>query len=323
MATRPPATPEVIADYTEFDFESLWRGREKVTRIEEFLLRSALGPKPRARVLEIGTGFGRLTPTLLALSEEYVGVDFDPTGLGRARARLPPGHASSTRWALANLHHLPFLPGSFSAVVMVRVAHHVPCWAETARRLAALLRPGGRCVVTVNPSPTIGTVAEDVKRALHGEPALRWSTWAHGEDVQVSESPHPIYVGSRRGYRRSLEQAGFQISRELGSGLEELVPGVPVRGWVGLAPTAERLPWFPTKWYAADLPGRTEEPLPPIDSIFACPRCGTALPLGSLPAGEQDPCRQCGFQVRSVAGFPDLRYVTNGGRRIGPVAIRR
>lgn len=307
--TAPGPNTDVIADYAGFDFESLWKGREKVTRIELALLESVLGPGPCDRVLEIGTGFGRLSPTIRALSREYVGVDFDPGGLARARARVSAEGDQNTRWALANLHHLPFRPASFSAVVMVRLAHHVPRWEEVAHKLADLLEPGGRCLVTVAPSPTLGTLAEDVKRALRGGGPGQWSTFARGEDVRVCDSPHPIYVGSRNGYRLGIERAGLRISRALGSGLEDLVPGIPARSWVNLAPQSEPLPWFPIKWYVADRPGPTVAALPPIDAILACPRCRTSI--GSFPRWFEGrrACAICGFEFLSNQGFPDLRYL--------------
>jgi SAM-dependent methyltransferase len=320
--TAAGATPEVIADYTGFDFESLWSGREKVTRIEEALLRVALGEHHQARVLELGTGFGRLTPALRAQTEEYVGVDFDPRALARARGTVLGTAAASSRWVLANLHHLPFSPGSFSAIVMVRVAHHLPYWEEAVRSAAELLQPGGRWVVTVAPTPTIGTLAEDVKRALRGNGIGRSSTLARGEDVQVSDSPHPIYVGSRKGYRRAIEGAGLNIALKMGSGLEELVPGIPAESWVGLAAQGEGVPWFPTKWYAADRAGDASGPLPPIETILACPRCRRALPDFPAVWGAPTLCAGCGFAMPAVNGLPDLRYVPENALRVGPVPTR-
>jgi SAM-dependent methyltransferase len=310
--------PEIVADYAGFDFRALWRRRGRVTEIEEALLRSLLGPERNQRVLEIGTGFGRLTPTIRALSQQYVGTDFDPSALEQSRARIGGERDPETRWVVSNVHHLPFVAGSFSTVVLVRVAHHLPHWEAAARSLAHLLRPGGRCIVTVVPSPSIGTVVQDVKQALGGVPGSPRSTWVRGEDVQVAVSPHPIFTGSRRGYRESLGRVGLRITARLGSGLEEFLPGIPARAWVGLAPTAEPWPWFPTKWYAAAKEGVPGGPLPPLDSILACPRCATPLPPLQPRDGGFGRCGTCGFEIQGVAGMPDLRFLGGGAIRIGP-----
>ncbi len=323
MGTPSGPTREVIADYSTFNFEALWRGREKVTAIEQALVCALLRGGPRERVLEIGTGFGRLTAAIRTLSTEYVGVDLDPAGLARARAAAGGNQDASSRWVVANLHHLPFTPGSFSAVVMVRLAHHLPRWEETTQTLAALLRPGGRCIVTVFPSPTIGTFAEDLKGTLNDGSPWRWGTFARGEDFLLSNLPHPKYLGSRRGYRRALEHSGLRIVVGLGSGLEEVVPGISAAGWVTLASLGEPLPLFPMKWYAADRPGPAESSLPRIDAILVCPRCRSSLPGFGMESDGQDACAQCGFQVQRKEGLTDLRYLPEGTVRIGaPVSSR-
>ena len=318
VANSSGSGPEVIADYTAYDFEALWPGREKVTRIETALLRRLLGDVPQERLLEIGTGFGRLTPTLRRLSKEYVGVDLDSTGLARARATVDGVSDSSSRWVLANLHHLPFAPGTFSAVVMVRLAHHLPRWEDTTRQLAELLQPGGRCVVTVFPTPTVGTLAEDVKGTLRDGSGWRWGTFARGENVHVTDSPHPKYLGSRKGYRSALERAGLRIVASFGSGLEELVPGFSSEDWVKMAPLSESLPFFPMKWYAALRPGPADKALPPLDEVFVCPRCRAGLRgIGGTEGGPTQ-CASCRFEVRSREGQIDLRYLPEGVVRIGP-----
>jgi SAM-dependent methyltransferase len=315
--TREP-NREVIADYAGFDFHALWRGRDKTTQIEQELLRLGLGRRRFERVLEVGTGFGRLTPTLRALAAEYVGMDFDLSGLTRARASVQGDQDRKTRWILGNLLHPPFGPASFDAVVMVRVAHHLPHWAGAARALSQLLLPGGRLVVTVTPSRSFGAFVQDLKQVLDGTRLRRWSTFSRGEDVLVKDSPHPVYVGSRGGYRTGLEQAGLRIVAKMGSGLEELAPMAPVAVCVRLAPMAETLPWFPTKWYGADRSGLTGAPLPSLDSIYACPRCRTSVALPD--SSEPDPvgCPRCAFPIRSVGGVPDFRYVPEGAVRLGP-----
>ena len=89
-------------------------------------------PAPPARVLEVGAGDGGLAVALRALGYDVLAID-------------PEGEAAGVEPVA--LHELTEPDGSFDAAVAVVSLHHVEPLEESCRRLAALVRPGGRLVV--------------------------------------------------------------------------------------------------------------------------------------------------------------------------------
>jgi SAM-dependent methyltransferase len=89
-------------------------------------------PEPPARVLEVGAGAGRLARALRAAGYDVVAID--------------PGSESEDVRAVA-LVDLDEPAGSFAAAVAIVSLHHVDPLAESCRRLAEVLEPGGTLVV--------------------------------------------------------------------------------------------------------------------------------------------------------------------------------
>ena len=94
-------------------------------------VRGSLPPAP-ARVLEVGAGEGELARALSEASYDVVAIDPAAT-----EAHVQP----------VRLHELEESPRSFDAAVAVVSLHHVEPLAESCRRLAALVRPGGALVM--------------------------------------------------------------------------------------------------------------------------------------------------------------------------------
>ena len=89
-------------------------------------------PEPPARVLEVGAGSGRLARALRAARYDVVAID--------------PGSESEDVRAVA-LADLDEPDGSFAAAIAVVSLHHVDPLAESCRRLAEVVEPGGTLVV--------------------------------------------------------------------------------------------------------------------------------------------------------------------------------
>lgn len=109
-------------------------------QVERALL-DALPAAPIGRLLDIGTGTGRLLELLGPRVETGIGVDASRAMLALARARLagaPLGHCSVR---LADMYRLPFGDGAFDLIVMQMLLHHAEdpraALAEAARALDA------------------------------------------------------------------------------------------------------------------------------------------------------------------------------------------
>ena len=115
------------------------------------------GPRRgRVRLLDVGCGHGRFLADWIAKGRppvDYVGVDFSPVLLERARWTAKPRPADTVAWREASLPDPAVdFEAPFDLVVAFGVAHHV-AGAERRRaflrQLASFARPGGLVVVTV------------------------------------------------------------------------------------------------------------------------------------------------------------------------------
>ncbi len=97
-------------------------------------------------VLDVGCGDGLLLSRLAPFARRAVGIDLDPTALGRARDRL-------VGWRRAELVEADLRQASdglagerFDTVTCVATLHHVPL-VDGLTALRRLLAPGGRLLI--------------------------------------------------------------------------------------------------------------------------------------------------------------------------------
>ena len=304
---------ESVSDYARFDFAALWRGREKVTEVERAIVSRQLGSADRRRILELGTGFGRLLSALTELGGEVVATDFDVESLNGVPARA--GSSRPLRVA-ANIYHLPFVDGAFTSASMVRVYHHLSDPGAALAEVGRVLQGGGRFLVSYNPKPTLGTLVNDIQRAIHPSPGTRFrsTTFARGP-VTLDPEPFPVYVASRREFERTVRAVGFRPVSEVVSGLEEyyLMRRFPAGVFVRLGSALGRAPAFPARFAVLEKDQRPGASFPDLERILACPRCRTPFSPGS---GDGPPvCGACGYRGTIRGAVLDLRYVPEGVRR--------
>ena len=108
----------------------------------------ALVPEQQAgRLLDIGTGTGRVLELLAPRISGGVGIDASKAMLALARARLARPGLGHCSVRLADMYRLPFADAVFDVAVMQMVLHYAENPPGALAEVARVLRPGGRLIV--------------------------------------------------------------------------------------------------------------------------------------------------------------------------------
>jgi ubiquinone/menaquinone biosynthesis C-methylase UbiE len=99
------------------------------------------------RVLDIGTGTGRLLELLAPRVTMALGVDASRAMLALARARLARPGLTHCAVRLADMYRLPLGDAGYDLVLLHMVLHHAEDPAGVLAEAARVLRPGGRLIV--------------------------------------------------------------------------------------------------------------------------------------------------------------------------------
>jgi ubiquinone/menaquinone biosynthesis C-methylase UbiE len=194
--------PTPICDYEGSDYQArFWenQGREYEDLVERIAIRRMLPPRGQ-RLLEVGTGFGRLVD-LYQGYERLLLLDYSKSMLREAQQRLGPGPRHT--YIAANLYHMPLSDCQVDAVCMVRVIHHLADVSSALCQIHRVLRPAGTFVL-------------EFANKLHLKSVLRYITgrqsWSpYGLDpvefVPLNFDFHPRWMQDQ------LRKQGFDVER--------------------------------------------------------------------------------------------------------------
>jgi len=93
---------------------------------------------PHGKILDVGTGTGRISVPLLRLGADVIGIDLALNMMGKLRQKYP-----AARVAQADAARLPFAARQFDAVLTTHVMHLIGPWREALREYQRVLKPGG------------------------------------------------------------------------------------------------------------------------------------------------------------------------------------
>ncbi len=288
VRSRPPAL------YEGFDYQAFWQGpsRRHLDVLEHRVVAELL-PAHGRRVVEVGCGYGRLTDAYVDRFDAVVVVDAAWSLLERARDRWA---VKGVTLVAADLHMLPFRPGSFDAAVMVRVLHHLEDPGSGLRAVQEVLAGGGRLVANTSNKRNAARI-------------LRHAILGRGPDPFA---PGLVRYGKRSfgwhpaDFREVLEGSGFHPDRWRGVGVLDKVAGAlgpfapVVPTGTGLARALGVVRLAPSLFCSATKLG-VEVPLPA--DPFACPTCGRP----TVADRSQRTCAPCGRAYRRRDGIWDFR----------------
>lgn len=175
----------------------------------EAALLSQVPEDSQARLLDIGTGTGRVLELLAPRVRQALGIDASKSMLALARSRLSGISHCGVR--LGDMYRLPLADRSYDIVVLQMVLHHAEDPDGAVAEAARVLAPGGRLLII--------DLAEHDRADLTGKLAHRWPGFA---DAAIS---------------RMTRAAGLQAREALS------IPGpLAIRIWSATCPAQAELP---------------------------------------------------------------------------------
>jgi SAM-dependent methyltransferase len=153
--------------------------------VERALLDMLVSEGPIGRLLDIGTGTGRILELLAPHTERSFGLDVDHDMLQLARATLGESQLARASVRHGDLHRPPFEAGSFDVAVMHHVLHLLDDPGKAITDAARLVRPGGRMLVADFAAHDL-----DALQTLHGHRRLGIADsemlgWAQAAGLEV------------------------------------------------------------------------------------------------------------------------------------------
>jgi ArsR family transcriptional regulator len=143
-AERAAAAERYFASHAA-DWDELRSLHIAESEVEAAIAR-ALGDKSVGRLVDIGTGTGRMLELFAPKAEGALGVDRSPEMLRLARVKLAEaGLAADLRQG--DMYALPIESGSAETVIIHQVLHYAQQPAAAVAEAARLLTPGGRLLI--------------------------------------------------------------------------------------------------------------------------------------------------------------------------------
>ena len=107
----------------------------------------ALADVPIGRLVDIGTGTGRMIELLIDRAASAIGVDRSPEMLRFARARMGKAGIQRADLRQGDMYALPLDGAAADTVIVHQVLHYAQAPAAAIAEAARLLKPGGRLLI--------------------------------------------------------------------------------------------------------------------------------------------------------------------------------
>ncbi|MBV8686929.1 MAG: metalloregulator ArsR/SmtB family transcription factor [Alphaproteobacteria bacterium] len=107
----------------------------------------ALAGRPVGRLVDVGTGTGRMIELFGAAADHALGVDRSPEMLRLARAKLAEAGLRTAELRQGDMYALPLPAGTADTVIIHQVLHYAQQPSAAVAEAARLLVPGGRLLI--------------------------------------------------------------------------------------------------------------------------------------------------------------------------------
>ena len=144
-ADRAAAAERYFASHAA-DWDELRNLHIADSEVEAAIAR-ALGDRPVGRLIDIGTGTGRMIELFGRDAGSAMGIDRSPEMLRLARVKLTEAGLAPVDLRQGDMYSLPLESGSADTVIIHQVLHYAQQPAAVIAEAARLLSPGGRLLI--------------------------------------------------------------------------------------------------------------------------------------------------------------------------------
>ena len=154
MNNTNKSEPNVVryqTDSREFEYARFWDNRNFEDRAERILLKSWLGYYPKAAkwLVDIGGSFGRLIPVYSRVFKQIAILDYATNEFHLAKASADK-HKVDVQLIAANAYHLPLADDSQTAIIAIRIVHHLEDPASFFAEISRVLAKNGLAIIEVS-----------------------------------------------------------------------------------------------------------------------------------------------------------------------------
>jgi phosphatidylethanolamine/phosphatidyl-N-methylethanolamine N-methyltransferase len=162
---------------------------------ETMVERTVADAEPAERVLEVGTGTGRIALALAGRAQQVEAIDYAPEMLDIARRRVEEHKPGQVRFSIQNVCSLDFPDAHFDVVVCANVLHMIVDSDQALAQIHRVLKPRGLLI-----APTY----------CHGETPLS-IVLSSGMRLAGLRAYHKWSLDS---FRRFVEAGRFEVIRD-------------------------------------------------------------------------------------------------------------
>jgi ArsR family transcriptional regulator len=146
-ADRAAAAERYFASHAE-EWDALRSLHVAETEVEAAIARALDGgDSALGRLIDIGTGTGRMIELFGPAASQSLGIDRSPEMLRLARVKLAEAGLERAELRQGDMYSLPIPSGSAETVIIHQVLHYAQNPAAAVSEAARLLTPGGRLLI--------------------------------------------------------------------------------------------------------------------------------------------------------------------------------